>query len=1026
MKRCLIVLTVCALALVTWVQVASAQAPGTGVQTADQSASSDQAALAASGAAQTQPSNTNVSIRVLSPGDDGSVSQTNSVDSDATASNENSADQDATQEQSSGSSTGCCTSGTTGVQTADQSAGNEQAAAALSLASQTGAKNTNVPIRVGSEGDNGDVSQTNSVESEATASNENSAEQSADQDQSSGSGSGSCCKSGSTGVQTADQKAENEQGALAASKAEQSHPENTNVSIRVLSDGDNGDVEQTNSVDSEANASNSNSAEQSADQEQSSGSGSGSCCKSGSTGVQTADQKAENDQKAIAASAAKQDHPKNTNVSIRVLSPGDDGDVEQTNSVESEANASNENSAEQSVDQDQSSGSAGTGVQVADQKAKSDQDALGLSLAAQKGASNTNTPIRVKSEGDNGDVEQTNSVDSEANASNENSAEQSVDQEQSSAGGSGSCCKSAPTGVQVAAQKAENDQDAKAASLAFQEHAKNTNAPIRVLSPGDEGDVEQTNSVDSEANASNENSAEQSVDQDQSSERGSDSRCCASGTGIQVAKQGAENDQDALGLSLAAQEGASNSNKPLLVKSEGGGGDVEQTNSVDSEANASNENSAEQSVDQEQSSAGGSGSCCKSGPTGVQVAAQKAENDQDAKAASLAFQEHAKNTNAPIRVLSPGDEGDVEQTNSVDSEANASNENSADQSVDQGQSSAGGGGSCCKSGTTGIQVAAQEAKNEQDAIGLSLAAQKGASNSSTPIRVKSDGDGGDLEQSNSVDSEANASNENSSEQSIDQEQSGGGGSCKCHGDLGIQVAGQRSTNDQDAKALSLAFQEGASNKSKPLRVLSPGDDGDVEQSNSVDSEANAENSNDSDQAIDQEQTAGGQDLRKCCASGLGIQVAGQESKSEQSSLVAAFAIQLGDRDSKCGCPSGASNMHDPVRVKSPGHGGDLEQSNEVDAEASSLNSNEADQDATQTQSGGLTGLGIQVAGQASRNAQLAAALAAAIQQSPSNATHPLWVLSRGGGGSTEQENEADAEGTGENGNRSRQSAHQAK
>jgi trimeric autotransporter adhesin len=1019
MKRCLIALTVCVLALVT-VQVAAAQVPGTGVQTVDQSASSDQAALAASGAAQTQPSNTNVSIRVLSPGDDGSVSQTNSVDSDATASNENSADQDATQEQSSGSSTGCCASGTTGVQTADQSAGNEQAAAALSLASQTGAKNTNVPIRVGSEGDNGDVSQTNSVESEATASNENSAEQSVDQEQSAGSGSSSsCCTSGSTGVQTADQKAENEQGALAASKAEQSHPENTNVSIRVLSDGDNGDVEQTNSVDSEANASNENSAEQSVDQDQSSGSGSGSCCKSGSTGVQTADQDAENEQKAIAASAAKQDHPKNTNVSIRVLSPGDDGDVEQTNSVDSEANASNENAAEQSVDQDQSSGSAGsTGIQTADQMAKNDQDALGLSLAAQKGASNKNIPIRVKSEGDNGDVEQTNSVDSEANASNENSAEQSVDQDQSSGSGSSSCCKSGSTGIQTAGQKAENEQDAAAASLALQEHAKNTNAPIRVHSDGDAGDVEQTNSVDSEANASNENSAEQSVDQDQSS--GS-----AGSTGVQTADQKAKSDQGALGLSLAAQKGASNSNKPVLVKSEGDGGDVEQTNSVDSEANASNENSAEQSVDQEQSSEGGSGSCCKSGSTGIQVAGQEAENEQKAIAASLASQEHAKNTNAPIRVLSEGDEGDVEQTNSVDSEANASNENSAEQSIDQDQSAASGSDSRCCSSGTGIQVGAQEAKNEQDALGLSLAAQKGASNSSTPIRVKSDGDGGDLEQSNSVDSEANASNENSSEQSIDQEQSGGGGSCKCHGDLGIQVAGQRSTNDQDAGALSLAFQEGASNKSKPLRVLSEGDDGDVEQSNSVDSEANAENSNDSDQSIDQEQRAGGQDLRKCCSSGLGIQVTGQESKSEQRALVAALAFQIGDRDSRCGCPSGASNLHDPVRVKSPGEGGDVEQSNEVDAEANSLNSNEADQDTTQEQSGGVSGLGIQVAGQASRNAQLAAALTAAIQKSPSNATHPLWVLSRGGGGSTEQENEADAEGSGENENRSRQSAHQA-
>jgi hypothetical protein len=390
----------------------------------------------------------------------------------------------------------------------------------------------------------------------------------------------------------------------------------------------------------------------------------------------------------------------------------------------------------------------------------------------------------------------------------------------------------------------------------------------------------------------------------------------------------------------------------------------------------------------------------------------------------LAKQEHAKNTNAPIRVLSPGDEGDVEQTNSVDSEANASNENSAEQSVDQEQSSEGSGSSKCCSSGTGIQVAGQEAKNEQGAIGLSLAAQKGASNSNTPIRVKSHGDGGDVEQTNSVDSEANASNENSAEQSVEQAQSSGG-SCGCHQGLGIQVAGQKATNDQDAKALSLAFQEGVSNKNKPLRVLSPGDDGDVEQSNSVDSEAKAENSNESEQSVDQQQSAGGTETRKCCVSALGIQVAGQESKSEQSSLVAAFAIQKGDRDSKCGCPSGASNVHDPARVKSPGKGGDVEQSNEVDAEANSLNSNEAGQDATQTQSGGVTGLGIQVAGQASRNAQLAAALAAAIQKSPANASHPLWVLSRGGGGSTEQENEADAEGSGENEGRSRQSAHQA-
>ena len=408
-----------------------------------------------------------------------------------------------------------------------------------------------------------------------------------------------------------------------------------------------------------------------------------------------------------------------------MCSARDDGDVEQTNSVKSEANASNEND-RRPVDR------SGPVVRLV----RLDRDPDGRPDGEERsgrarpvyrlteGASNSNYPIRVHSEGDNGDVEQTNSVDSEANASNENSTEQSVEQEQSSEGGSdGKCCKSGSTGIQTASQKAESEQDAKAASLAFQEHAKNTNAPIRVHSDGDDGDVEQTNSVDSEANASNENDADSRSTRISLGERRQ--KCCSSGTRIQVADQKAKNDQDALGLSLAAQKGASNSNSPLRVKSEGDGGDVEQTNSVDSEANASNENSTEQEIEQEQSSEGGSdGKCCKSGSTGIQVASQKAENEQDATAASLALQEHAKNTNSPIRVKSEGDDGDVEQTNSVDSEANASNENEAEQSIDQDQSSESGSDSKCCCRGTGIQVAGQEAKNDQDALGLSLATER--------------------------------------------------------------------------------------------------------------------------------------------------------------------------------------------------------------------------------------------------------------------------------------------------------------
>src|SRR5215213_3234762 len=102
MRRCLIALTAGLLSLTTGVSIAAANTPSVGSQTVDQSASSGQVAGAAAGAAQTQPSNTNISIRVLSPGNDGSVSQTNSVDSDASASNSNASDQDATQSQAAG------------------------------------------------------------------------------------------------------------------------------------------------------------------------------------------------------------------------------------------------------------------------------------------------------------------------------------------------------------------------------------------------------------------------------------------------------------------------------------------------------------------------------------------------------------------------------------------------------------------------------------------------------------------------------------------------------------------------------------------------------------------------------------------------------------------------------------------------------------------------------------------------------------------------------------------------------------
>ena len=196
--------------------------------------------------------------------------------------------------------------------------------------------------------------------------------------------------------------------------------------MRVLNSGDNGDVSQTNSVDSDATAANLNATGQDADQE------------AGGSGIQAIGQEADSEQDAAAASKAEQAGAKNTNISVRVLSPGDDGSVDQSNSVDSSATAANLNLTKQDADQDQ--GGSG-GIQAIGQEADSDQKAAALSVATQKGASNTNIPVRVLSKGDNGRVKQSNSVDSSATAANLNALKQDADQDQ---GGKGDkCCEPA-------------------------------------------------------------------------------------------------------------------------------------------------------------------------------------------------------------------------------------------------------------------------------------------------------------------------------------------------------------------------------------------------------------------------------------------------------------------------------------------------------------------------------------------------------------------------------------------------------
>ena len=106
MKRLITALAATVAALTAATGTAFAADP---VQSATQSSSTDQAALAASSATQVDPSNQNISVRVLSPGNDGAVSQSNEASSSATAANTASTTQNANQ--ALGTGCGCVMSG---------------------------------------------------------------------------------------------------------------------------------------------------------------------------------------------------------------------------------------------------------------------------------------------------------------------------------------------------------------------------------------------------------------------------------------------------------------------------------------------------------------------------------------------------------------------------------------------------------------------------------------------------------------------------------------------------------------------------------------------------------------------------------------------------------------------------------------------------------------------------------------------------------------------------------------------------
>jgi hypothetical protein len=302
--------------------------------------------------------------------------------------------------------------------------------------------------------------------------------------------------------------------------------------------------------------------------------------------VQYADQHASNDQSASSTADSTQKGASNSNTPVRIKSDGGGGSVTQVNGSLAASAAGNLNSTDQSADQSAGGSGGGVTVQALGQKADNTQDATSHATSEQDGASNSNAPVRIKSDGADGDVTQANLSGAFSVAGNKNDTTQ--DASQNAGGyapalkekGCDSCGGNAPT-VQGLAQWSSSNQSADSSADSTQKGACNTNAPVRIKSRGDDGDVKQINASVAKSAAGNDNETDQSAEQ-------------AAGWGgivVQAFGQKADNDQGAKSHADSQQYDPSNANAPVREHSNGGGGSVEQINASAALSAAGNRNS---------------------------------------------------------------------------------------------------------------------------------------------------------------------------------------------------------------------------------------------------------------------------------------------------------------------------------------------------------------------------------------------------------------------------------------------------
>lgn len=386
-------------------------------------------------------------------------------------------------------------------------------------------------------------------------------------------------------VQGVEQVAGTGQSASSSATSTQTAPSNSNINVRIFSPGDSGSVSQSNNSAAVSGAVNKASTAQAVTQA------------GGGAGEQAAGQIALTGQKADSTATSEQVKPSNSNISVRIHSPGNDGKVEQSNNSLAGSLAANKAETDQTVDQRQDGcgcatgkkdhGSGGAGVQAVGQKAVTLQDAKSEATSKQYSPSNENIGVRIGSPGKNGSVDQSNNSKALSFAGNLASTNQAVTQSQ------GGGCDCPGDRVQAVGQFALTGQHADSDATSIQKGAKNLNAPVRIHSYGDDGDVEQSNNSAALSAAINAAETTQTVDQSQrgcgcpapkkelGGYGGQDSYGGHGGYGgarVQAVGQIALTGQKADSDATSEQFWASNTNAPVREKSYGGGGSVNQSN----------------------------------------------------------------------------------------------------------------------------------------------------------------------------------------------------------------------------------------------------------------------------------------------------------------------------------------------------------------------------------------------------------------------------------------------------------------